>query len=412
MKRLPVDAQIIAVGDELLTGRVADTNSAFIGRELARRGFRLGRTTHVGDDPRAIGQALADAGAALVIVMGGLGPTGDDRTLDAVSQSLGCGIRVDLPTLTRVRQAFRRRGAAMPRLAARQARVLNGARLVANPVGMVPGMLLDQSSSVILLVPGVPAEMAAIVPQALDRLAGRFRLVKRRSVSVRTFGTAEAVVAQSIAPLLGRHRSVAAAFYPSTSGVDVVLTSRAARDVNACAAVVARKLGSTVYEVGDRPLEAVVGGLLEKLGLTVATAESITGGAIGDRLTDVAGSSSYFLGGAIAYANSAKRSVLEVAADTLRTHGAVSAPAAIEMANGAQVLFGADVGIAVTGIAGPGGATRSKPVGLVFAAVALGRHVVVERYVFGGMRRAVKERTASAALDLCRRVLQDSAWTS
>jgi nicotinamide-nucleotide amidase len=410
LKRLPADVQIIAVGDELLSGRVADTNSAFIGRELAQRGFRLNRTIHVGDDLQAIGQALA--GAGLVIVMGGLGPTEDDRTLDAVGSALGCGIRVDRPTLTRVRSAFKRRGKQTPKLAERQARVLEGARLVPNPVGMVPGMLLDLGERIVLLVPGVPAEMKAVVPAALDSIAPRFRLERRHSITVRTFGQAEAIVAQSLEPVLSKFPALAPAYYPSTSGVDVVLTARAARDVRACAAAVVRKLGRVVYEVGERPLEAVVGDLLRRRGLTVATAESITGGGIGDRLTNSAGSSDYFLGGVTAYSNGAKTGILSVAADTLKAHGAVSAPTAIEMASGAQQLFGADAAIAVTGIAGPGGATRGKPVGLVFVAAAVGRRVVVERHVFGGPRRAVKERTASAALDLCRRMLEDAKWTS
>jgi nicotinamide-nucleotide amidase len=412
LKRLPAEVQIIAVGDELLAGRIADTNSAYIGRELARRGFRLSLTTHTGDNARDISRALADADAPLLIVMGGLGPTEDDRTLDAVGSALGCGIRVDRQTLTRVRQAFMRRGIQMPRLAERQARVLTGARLIANPVGMVPGMLLDLGERIVLLVPGVPAEMKVVVPAALDAVAPRFRLERRHSITVRTLGTAEAVVAHSLEPVLRKLPAVAPAYYPSTSGVDVVLTARAARVVRACAAAVARKLGSSVYEVGERPLEAVVGDLLRRLGFTVATAESITGGGLGDRLTDVAGSSDYFLGGVAVYSNGAKTGILSVAADTIKTHGAVSAPTAIEMASGAQQLFGADAAIAVTGIAGPGGATRGKPVGLVFVAAAVGRRVVVERHVFGGPRRAVKERTASAALDLCRRVLEDAQWTS
>jgi nicotinamide-nucleotide amidase len=250
--------------------------------------------------------------------------------------------------------------------------------------------------------------MQALLPAALEDAAGRFRLERWHSVTVRTYGLAEAAVAEAIGPALSRHPDVSPAYYPSTSGVDVVLTSTRKSEVRSCATSAGRVLGNAVYEVGDRTLERVVGEMLKERGLRVATAESCTGGLIAARLTDVPGSSDYLAGGVVAYSNSVKSGVLEVATDTLRLHGAVSMPVAAEMASGACEVLDSDVGIAVTGIAGPGGATRSKPVGLVFAAVAMGRQVRVERRLYSGTRQMIRERSASAALDLCRRVLGES----
>ncbi|MFO7650880.1 MAG: CinA family nicotinamide mononucleotide deamidase-related protein [bacterium] len=410
MRRPSSTVELVAVGDELLSGRVVDTNSAFIGRALADRGLDLLRTSHIHDQPESIsGQMLAALGrASFVIVMGGLGPTEDDRTLDAVAGALGRKLRVDRRTLAKVQAMFRRRGTRPPKLAERQARVIVGARLIPNPAGMVPGMIVEHDGRFVLLLPGVPAEMRVLLPRALDLLAGRLRTARRHSSTIRTFGTAEAAIAEAIGPTLRRHPDVSPAYYPSTSGVDIVLNARVAAAVRACAAVIVRRLGTVVYEVGARPLEQVVGDLLRARGLSVGTAESCTGGLVAARLSDLPGSSEYFAGGVVAYANGVKAGVLGVATDTLRSHGAVSLPVAAEMAAGVRELLKCDVGISVTGIAGPGGVTRTKPIGLVLVAVSAGRRVWVERKIHAGTRQLVRERSASAALDLCRRVLEES----
>ena len=399
--------ELIAVGDELLSGRITDTNSTFIGRRLSVLGAAPARRVTVGDDEDAISDALsaAMARAEFVIVMGGLGPTPDDKTIAVVAALLGRKLVLHRPTLRRVQAFFKRRGAVMPKLSARQALVPKGAVLVENPCGMVPGIIIEQPGCTIALLPGVPVEMEALMERGvLPWLEKHYRL-EPASRTVRTFGVAESAIAQKAAPLFRRYPGVVPAFYPSTNGVDVVLKAGRELDLRKCVAGLLKLLGTSVYAVGDAPLAAVVGALLRERELMVATAESCTGGLIGDRLTDVAGSSDYYAGGVVSYSNDVKAKLLGVARDTLREHGAVSAATVLEMVTGVMLLLGTGAGIAVSGIAGPGGGTKAKPVGLVYIAVAVGSSVVVERHVFSGSRRMVKERAASSALDLMRRML-------
>lgn len=404
--------ELIAVGDELLSGRITDTNSTFIGRRLSVLGAAPARRVTVGDDEEAITDALsaAMARAEFVIVMGGLGPTPDDKTVAAVAALLGRKLVLHRPTLRRVQAFFKRRGAVMPKLSARQALVPEGAALVENPCGMVPGIIIEQPGCTIALLPGVPVEMEALMEKGvLPWLEKHFRMEPAFSRTVRTVSVAESAIAERAAALFRRYPHVVPAFYPSTNGVDVVLKAGREMDLSKCATGLVKLLGTRVYAVGDESVAAVVGKLLREQGLTVATAESCTGGLIGDRLTDVAGSSDYYAGGVVSYSNDVKAKLLGVARDTLREHGAVSAATVLEMVAGVMLLAGAGAGIAVSGIAGPGGGTKAKPVGLVYIAAAAGSRVVVERHVFSGSRRMVKERAASSALDLMRRMLEGKA---
>lgn len=400
---------MLAVGDELLNGRTADTNSAFVGRVLAERGLRLQRTTHLPDDHRAIGTELKAAlgRSQVVIVSGGLGPTDDDRTVDAVAAALERPVVVHRPTLARVQKLFRRRGVTMPAVAERQARIVAGAEVLVNPVGMAPGMILGLNGQTVLLLPGVPEELESILPMVVQQISSRLGLRSQHRIVVRTTGRPESVLAQQIAPLIRRQPGVVAGWYPATSGVDIVLSGADQARVRRCAAAIARRLTSSVYEVGERRLEEVVGDKLCRLGLTVGTAESCTGGLVADRLTDVAGSSRYFRGGLIAYSNDVKQQVLGVSAESLRRYGAVSRTVAAQMARGACRVLNSDVAVATTGIAGPTGGSKAKPVGLVWLAVCCRGRVRTERWLHNGNRRMVKERSAAAALDLLRRVIVD-----
>jgi len=444
---------IVIVGDEVLSGAVIDTNSATIGRSLADIGLVSQEIVKVGDDEAAIQAALSRAlnqavcpsrrcgvhrhrrgrsalfpwvtarsfvrwrslapvtplgqTADLVIVAGGMGPTPDDRTLAAVSELLGLRLVVHRPTLSRIQRAFRKRGLRMPALAARQALVPEGAKLITNPIGMVPGMIVTHQGSTIVLLPGVPAEMVAVLKAGvIPYLRKRFRTKPLAMVRLRTVGVPESRIVERTARLFRRHPGLIPAFYPSTSGVDVVVRGGSRSEVARCARELGRILGAAVYAQGDKEIAEVVGEALRSKRLTLATAESCTGGLVGDMLTDVPGSSDYYLGGVVAYANEAKLKMCGVRNQTLRRFGAVSGPTVREMAQGVCRLLGADVGIAVSGIAGPTGATRGKPVGLVFIAVAAGKNVRVERHQFSGNRRMVKERSAMAALNLCRKVLE------
>jgi len=446
---------IVIVGDEVLAGAVIDTNSATIGRSLADIGLVSQEIVKVGDDEAAIQAALSRAleqavcpqprslGAArpsrrcgvhrhrrgrralfplvaarapvtllgqttdLVIVAGGMGPTPDDRTLAAVSELLGLRLVVHRPTLSRIQRAFRKRGLRMPALAARQALVPEGAKLLTNPIGMVPGMIVTHQGSTIVLLPGVPAEMAAVLTTGvIPYLRKRFGTRPPAMLRLRTVGVPESRIVERTASLFRRHPGLSPAFYPSTIGVDVVVRGGSRSEVTKCASELGRILGAAVYAVGDKEIAEIVGEALRRKRLTLATAESCTGGLVGDMLTNVPGSSDYYRGGVVAYANEAKLRTCGVRHQTLRRFGAVSGPTVREMAQGVCRLLGADVGIAVSGIAGPTGATKGKPVGLVFIAVAAGKNVRVERHRFSGNRRMVKERSAMAALNLCRKVLE------
>jgi nicotinamide-nucleotide amidase len=402
-------SELVVIGDELQSGRVTDTNSAFLGRRLAAAGLPVGRRTVIGDDPALIAEVLGQAVARsrLVFVVGGLGPTPDDRTQAAVAAAVGRDLVRHRPTLRRVEAFFHRAGRRVPALARRQALVVAGARLFANPAGMAPGSLVEWRGSTVILLPGVPVELEALFDVVEPELRVRFPARVAHRARIRTAGRPESALASRVERVLRRHPGAAAAYYPATTGVDIILTAPTARKLGPAAAAVRAELGTAVYEVGNRDLAEVVGALLRRRGLTLATAESCTGGMIAARLTDVPGSSDYFAGGVVAYANSAKVGLLGVRKSALDRHGAVSRPTVRQMALGACHRFGADVGIAVSGIAGPGGGTPGRPVGLVFTAVAMQGSVRIERFLYGGRRRAVRERAAAAALDLCRRVLEE-----
>ncbi len=400
--------ELVVVGDELLTGRVVDTNSAFIGRLLASVGAGPSLVSKVGDDEAEIRQVISAAmgRSQFVIVLGGLGPTDDDRTIAAVAALLGRRLRVHAPTLRRIEVLFAKRGLEMPEPARRQALLPIGAKLLQNPFGMVPGMILTEQSCTIALVPGVPEEMeAVIVGGVLPYLRRHYQLQPRQSVTVRTIGLPESAILRKASGLTQMYPSATWAYYPSVSGVDVVVSGPSTRIVTSCVRRLQQLLDTSVYAVGDDPLEAVVGRQLKQRQLWLATAESCTGGLVSHRITNVPGSSCYFRGGVIAYSNEVKLKLLGVPADVLRRYGAVSEPTVRAMATGAMRLLGADTAVAVSGIAGPGGGTRQKPVGLVFVAAAAGEEVVVERLRLLGDRRMIKERAAAAALDLLRRLL-------
>ncbi|MEO0085929.1 MAG: CinA family nicotinamide mononucleotide deamidase-related protein [candidate division WOR-3 bacterium] len=403
----PRRVELVVVGDELLSGRTVDTNSAVIGRAFLELGLVPSRVVRVGDNTVDIASATRSAvrRAGVVIVVGGLGPTSDDRTLGAVCSALGCETVMHASTLRRIRRAFRRRGVPMPGLAAKQALVPRGAMVSPNPVGMVPGMIVKHGRRVVCLLPGVPAELEAllrgsVVPFLRRRLGAR----PVHTLVLRTSGIPESVIAERVEPVLKRFAGVFPAFYPSFTGVDIVLKGNDAGEVHRCHRQLRSLLGEAVYAVSGQSLEAALGALLLKAGLTLATAESCTGGRIGDRLTDVPGSSRYYLGGVVVYSNKAKQVLLGVRSSTLRRYGAVSAQVVAQMAAGVRRRFGTDIGIAVSGIAGPGGGSRRKPVGLVFVAATDGSRTSVEEHRFVGIRRTIKERAAAAALDCCRRL--------
>jgi nicotinamide-nucleotide amidase len=407
-------AEIIAIGSELLTPHRIDTNSLFLTGALNEIGLAV-RVKHVvGDHPDDLDAVLRAAleRADVVITTGGLGPTDDDLTREAVARVLGRDL-VDVPEiLAIISERFVRRGARMPDVNRRQARVIEGATWLPNANGTAPGQLLEAGDRVVVLLPGPPRELQplyndAVAPVLRERAAGR-RL--RRRV-IKTTGRSESQVEELAQPIYSRllnetpriDTTILASpglveLHLSCSGNDEQELDRAlAAAVDRLTAV----LGDSAFSVDGRTVEEVVGGLLQARGWRVAAAESCTGGLMMQRLTDVPGSSAWVLGGVVAYDNSVKVSALDVPADQLEAHGAVSEVVARAMAEGVRARTGADVGVGITGIAGPDGGSDEKPVGTVFIAVASDR-TDVRRFLFPGDRTMVRTFASAAALNMVR----------
>lgn len=416
-------AILVTVGDELLHGETVDSNAAWLGRSLSELGLAVVRRYTVGDDVADIREAVRQGLhiGDLVVLTGGLGPTADDVTRSAVAAELGTPLRMDPGMLETLRERFRRFGYdEMPESNASQAEVPEGAEVLPNPRGTAPGLLLTApGGGMVVLLPGVPSEMKGLfteelAPRLEERFGHRLRPVRHRLLH--TTGIAESALSDRVqAALPDDTGPVRVAFLPRSTGVDLRLTVRGVRDP----AEAARHLDRVEEALSDLlepyryeaersgDLVEAVSAALVAAGHLLATAESCTGGLVAKRMTDHAGSSAVFAGGVVAYADPVKESLLGVDPAVIRREGAVSEPVARQMAVGAARALGVECGIGITGVAGPGGGTAEKPVGLVWYAAVVRDRVEARRTVFPGDREAVRERSAQAALALLLRLLRD-----
>jgi nicotinamide-nucleotide amidase len=407
--------ELLAIGNELLLGETVDTNASWIGRRLAEAGIAVARKTTVGDDVAQIRTALAEALArtGTVLCTGGLGPTPDDLTRHAVAELYARPLVVDQGWVDVLRARYARRGIPMPGINRVQGEHPRGSRLLPNERGTAPGIVVDDARlGFTALLPGVPSEMRALLEeQLLPLLQQRLRPPARiRSRLLRTAGLSEAMLAERVADIAAAVQPpLALAYLPHLTGVDLRVTSpeAAAGDADRLLHHLRQRLADSVYAEELRDLALVVGEMLQARGLTLTLAESCTGGLLAKRVTDGAGASAWFQSGFVTYANQAKVTQLGVQPETLATHGAVSELCAREMAEGARRAAGADVAIAITGIAGPGGGTEEKPVGTVWIAVGLPDGTHARRFVFPGDRGEIRERSAQNALELLRRLLAE-----
>jgi len=404
-------ASLISVGNELLDGQTVDTNAAFLGRELVSLGLPVTSQFTAGDDIDRIARVLALAceDADVVLVTGGLGPTADDLTRQALARFLGVELRLSEDLLRQVKAFFDRRGVVMPEINAIQAHLPAGTEAIPNDLGTAPGVLARCRGRLIALMPGVPFEMRqmfgrSLVPILRQACAGQVVVVHR----LRCFGEGESSLAERIGSIMERGRNpqvnctvdggVVTLHIVATAGDLDEARQRAARDVETLRA----RLGSLLFGTGDQTLAEVVGGQLARAGKTLAVAESCTGGLLAKMLTDVGGSSRYFTCGWVTYSNQAKIRELGVPADALDTYGAVSEQVALAMARGARREAGTDYAIGITGIAGPAGGTEEKPVGLVFIAVEDEEGARAERFQFSKDRHFIRQRAAQTALNMVR----------
>jgi nicotinamide-nucleotide amidase len=419
-----VRCEIIGVGTELLLGQIVNTNAAWIGQRLADVGWDVLRHTAVGDNEGRIADALREAldRADAVIVTGGLGPTQDDVTREAVAAAAGVELVRDHAIEDWLRERFARFGTDMPAMNLRQANVPKGARTIDNPRGTAPGLAIEIDRKPVYAVPGVPREMehmveAVILPELVAR-AGEGRAIFSRTL--RTAGIGESRVAERLTPLWDAANQAAEAAgggwvnlaYLAGAGEVRVRLTVAAPDRDAAMAaigpveaVVRAELGDVIYGTDDDTLETVCAALLTSAGKTLATAESLTGGLLSGRVTSVPGASDFFIGGASTYAVESKTAILGVPPVLLDAAGPVSEAVAGAMAEGARSAFGADIGVSTTGAAGPTEHDGAPP-GTVCLAVADAAGTVTRRIVAPGDRFQVRNWTTTVALDLLRRRLQ------
>jgi nicotinamide-nucleotide amidase len=417
-----MNVEVVTIGDELLLGFTVDTNAAHLARELAAAGVGIARRTTCGDEPEKIAAAVKEAldRTGAVITTGGLGPTSDDLTKPSIAAIFGRAMKFDDAIWEELKARWKsyRWTGEIPESNKQQALIPEGAVILTNRHGSAPGIWLeDDSGRWVAMLPGVPREMRGmladeLLPKILARATGEKTVVA--SLTLRTIGIGESALADLLGPLAKGPKDLPLAYLPSVEGTDLRLTTRnassdvALKKLTAGADELRAVLGTLVYGEGKTDLAGVVLDLLRDRKMKVAVAESCTGGMLGARLTAIAGSSDVVLGGVIAYANEVKESQLGVSPETLRAFGAVSEETALEMAAGVCARLGAQVGVAITGIAGPDGGTPEKPVGTVCIAVAVAGAVRSVKAQMIGDRDEIRRRSAQAALNLVRRSLIES----
>ncbi|MEP7066883.1 MAG: competence/damage-inducible protein A [Gemmatimonadota bacterium] len=410
--------EILTIGDELLLGFTIDTNAAYLARALAGIGVEIVHRTTVGDDAELIAQAVKDAleRTGAVITTGGLGPTSDDRTRPAIAKLFGRELVRDDAIVAQIQERFwRMTSAKMPETNVVQAMVPVGARVLENRHGTAPSLMLeDEQGRWVIMLPGVPREMRGltndtVIPLLRERIGvAPIAIVSR---TVRTTGIGESALAEKLGDLAKGVDGLPLAFLPGWAGADLRLTSHtlpadaATRALDTAAQKLRDAVGAFVYGQEDDDLAELVLGMCRERGLTIATGESCTGGLLGARITAIPGSSDVYHGGVVAYENSVKTKLLGVRETSLQEHGAVSEQVAREMAEGCARVLGTQIGIGITGIAGPGGGTSDKPVGTVWVAVTGAGETRATGRVYVGDREEIRLRATQASLDHVRRAL-------
>ena len=407
-------AELVSVGTELLLGEIVDTNAAYMSQRLAEIGVDVHFRHTVGDNLARIVSVLelALSRSDAVLICGGLGPTQDDLTRESVAQVTGRALVSDPDAETHLREFFARRGLTPTSNNLKQATVPEGGRLLDNTCGTAPGVLVEHAGKLVFAVPGPPPEMREmmqlqVLPILCERLGEQLRPVFSRILRMSDIG--ESTLVAEIDDIISGQTDPTVAPYAKPGEVTLRLATKAEAEAeaverfDAMEATLRERIGRFIYGVDDMTMEVAAGNALRERHATVAVAESCTGGLVASRITDVSGASEYMLGGVVAYANEVKQRLLGVPGEVLAEHGAVSEPTARAMAAGVRELYGADYGVATTGIAGPTGGTEDKPVGLVYVAVADADGVICSEMNWPGTREQFKRRVSQTALNMLRK---------
>ena len=407
-------AEIIATGTELLAGGVLDTNSVFLSEQLLCLGIETAFKTVVGDDEKDMEDAFQKAmeRVDVIILSGGIGPTEDDITRKVLAKIVKKRLVLNEDALKAIHAKLAGRGKDVLAANDRQALIPSGARLLANPVGIAPGFFLNENETFIAVLPGVPRELVAMFEQVLKPMltahAGSKRAIRRKVLH--TCGISESAVNTAIQDILRRDAPIVG-LTAKDAGVDIrILATEAGAEqaqalVDRTEAAIREKLGDAVFATDGQTLEEVVGALLKQRRFTISVAESCTGGLLGARITNISGSSEYFERGVVTYSNRAKTELLGVPAELIERYGAVSSEVAAAMAQGIRHTAKTDMALSVTGIAGPGGGSEQKPVGLVYIGLATSQGVKILEQRFLGDREQIRIRASQLALDMVRRHL-------
>jgi nicotinamide-nucleotide amidase len=408
-----VTAAILCTGTELTRGELVNTNATWLCEALTTLGFEIGASDCVDDDRNRICRALERLGAEhhVVVCTGGLGPTTDDLTTECVASVLGVGLVRDEPSLRLIEERLSRFGRRIASSNAKQADFPEGALILPNANGTAPGFSVKIGRALCFFLPGVPLEMRAMFEASVVPAILPLRGDRQYQVRLRTYGLPESEVNDRLAGIEAAH-AVTIGYRARIPEIEVKVLARAEsenaaqkRAETAAAEVKARLGADVVLGEGDLDLPRALGRLLEEQGLTLAAAESCSGGLLAELVTDAAGASRHFMGGVVAYANSAKTELLGVAPELLEKHGAVSVEVAAAMARGARARFASSIAVSITGIAGPDGGSADKPVGLVHFAVSSATGLSHREKVFSGNRGQIRRRAAFAALALVRQIV-------
>ncbi len=410
-----MDAEIIAVGSELLTPYRLDTNSLFLTEQLNALGIEVRFKTIVGDDGDRLARVFREAlgRSQVIIITGGLGPTMDDLSREVVAQVLGRQLR-EIPEIRKkIEERFARLGRPMPENNLRQALVPEGATWLDNKNGTAPGLWIEHDGATVMLLPGPPSELEALFQsECRPRLA---RIAPEERLKTRVYkivGLPESEVDHRIAPIYQAYRNPTTTILATPGAIEVHIRARAPSEAEADALLnelgdkIELALGDHVFSTGGESLEEIVGMYLVIKQKTVAVAESCTGGLVSERLTRVPGSSNFFLGGAVCYSNALKTKLAGVPPALIEENGAVSKPVAQALAEGIRKRTGASIGLGITGVAGPSGGSAEKPVGLVFIGLADEPGTLIREFRFPGNRERVRQWASQAALEMIRRRLR------